>query len=217
MNYQTILFDLDGTLTDSGEGILNSVTYALETLDVVVPERRLLQSFIGPPLRESFIEKIGLSQQQAEEAVDHYRVYFKDRGLFENAVYDGVPQMLGQLKQAGCRLYVATSKPEVFAKQIIAHFDLEGYFEQIYGASMDGSRSHKGDVIAYALQRADIDRRSALMVGDREHDMLGARANGLSGLGVLYGFGNETELLQAGAIHLADSPEQVYEWLASST
>ena len=214
MRYDTVLFDLDGTLTDPGEGITNSVAYALRQFGIENTDRTQLYKFIGPPLKESFIKYYGFSDQQAKEAVAQYRVYFAPKGLFENKVYPGVPQLLAQLRAKGYKLLLATSKPEGFAVQILEHFGLLEYFDVAAGATMDGSRVAKADVIAYALQKAGVtDRTRAVMVGDRLHDVEGAKAQGLACIGVLYGYGDAAELTAAGAAHLAATPAEVLQYL----
>ncbi|EHK9494729.1 HAD family hydrolase [Enterococcus faecalis] len=208
--YQTILFDLDGTITDSGSGIMRSILYATEQLGWPAPSEETLRSFIGPPLYESFLH-MAPSAEAAQQAVGHYRAYYQRKGMFENHVYPGIPEVLIRLKEAGAKLYIATSKPEEFAKKIITHFDLDRYFTGIYGASMDGHRSKKADVIQYALTEAQLDptKETIIMVGDRNHDILGAQQNGLDSIGVLYGFGEETELQEAGATFLVHSPKDL--------
>ena len=214
MRYDTVLFDLDGTLTDPGEGITNSVAYALRQFGIENTDRTQLYKFIGPPLKESFIKYYGFSDQQAEEAVAQYRVYFAPKGLFENKVYPGVPQLLAQLRAKGYKLLLATSKPEGFPVQSLEHFGLLEYFDVAAGATMDGSRVAKADVIAYALQKAGVtDRTRAVMVGDRLHDVEGAKAQGLACIGVLYGYGDAAELTAAGAAHLAATPAEVLQYL----
>ncbi|HFI0394714.1 TPA: HAD family hydrolase [Streptococcus suis] len=197
--YQTILFDLDGTLTDSGQGILHSVAYALDQMGIDEPDLANLQRFIGPPLYESFSRFYQLNPADTQAAVDAFRVYFKDKGMFENQLYDGILPLLESLKQAGKTLAIATSKPEVFAKQILEYFDIAHYFDVIAGASLDSSRISKTDVISYALAQLDHDPQITIMVGDREHDIEGAQANQLASIGVLYGYGNRQELEEAGA------------------
>ncbi|HFI0263864.1 TPA: HAD family hydrolase [Streptococcus suis] len=197
--YQTILFDLDGTLTDSGQGILHSVAYALDQMGIDEPDLANLQRFIGPPLYESFSRFYQLNPADTQAAVDAFRVYFKDKGMFENQLYDGILPLLESLKQAGKSLAIATSKPEVFAKQILEYFDIAHYFDVIAGASLDSSRISKSDVISYALAQLDYDPQTTIMVGDREHDIEGAQANQLASIGVLYGYGNRQELEEAGA------------------
>jgi len=215
--YTDIFFDLDGTLTDPGLGITNSVMHALRHYGIPVPPREELYRFIGPPLVDSFMRWYGFSAARAREAVDVYREHFAEVGLFENEVYPGVPEMLKRLRAAGRRLVVATSKPEPFALRILEHFGLAEDFDLIAGATMDETRAHKWEVIAYALARcADPPRSRVLMVGDREHDVLGARRCGLDCLGVLYGYGSRSELAAAGAAALAETPERVADFILSS-
>ena len=203
-------FDLDGTLTDPGEGITNSVAYALKKWGIEVNDKRELYSFIGPPLSASFKKYFGFSEDDALKSVEYYREYFRERGIFENEVYGGVPNLLATLKEAGKTLILATSKPEGFAKQILDHFDLAKYFTAVAGATMDEKRTNKAEVIRYALEKLGVKERShILMVGDREHDILGAKAVGLMSLGVLYGYGDRAELTAAGADLLAETPMDV--------
>ena len=212
--YETILFDLDGTLTDPGEGITKSVAYALQKYSIEVADRSVLYPFIGPPLVDSFQKYYGFSPKQAEQAVVYYREYFRETGLFENEVYDGVEDLLSSLKSAGKRVILATSKPEVFARQILDHFGLTRYFDVIAGALLDGSRMHKADVIAYALDTAGItDKSSVVMVGDREQDVKGAEKTGLPCIGVLYGYGSREELTAAGATAIVESVEELQQFL----
>ena len=211
-----IFFDLDGTLTDSGPGITASVAYALKKLGIDPPEPERLRSFIGPPLMSSFARWYGFDEAQCREAVRLYREYFTAGGMFENSVYPGVPEALERLRAAGFRLAVATSKPELFSRQIIAHFGLEGYFEAVCGAAMDESRTEKADVLRYALETMGAGAAESLMVGDREHDVLGAKAVGVPCLGVLWGYGSREELTGAGAAALAETPEEMAERILAS-
>lgn len=173
--YQTILFDLDGTLTNSELGITNSVAYALGKYGIQVPDKKALRVFIGPPLQESFERFYGFSKEECLKAIDYYHEYFSEKGLYENEVYLGVPDLLASLKQAGKQLIVATSKPEEFSIQILKHFGLYDYFDFVAGATMDRKRSKKSDVIQYALEQNGItDLAHTIMIGDREHDVLGA-------------------------------------------
>ena len=204
MKKRNILFDLDGTLTDPGTGITRSVQYALRYYGIEETRREVLEAFIGPPLKDSFMKYYGFSPRQASEAIDYYREYFQETGIFENQVYPGIRQMLKALKDVGRVLWVATSKPEPFARRILEHFDLDGYFSCVAGASMDETRVKKGEVIAYAIERMGAERREDLvMVGDREHDILGAAENGIDSIGVLYGYGSREELEQASAGRIA--------------
>jgi phosphoglycolate phosphatase len=208
--YQAILFDLDGTLTDPGEGITNSVAYALKKFGISVSDRTSLYKFIGPPLHESFEVFYGFDHAKAMQAVDGYREYYRDRGIWENVVYPGIPALLEQLQKRGCRILLATSKPEVFARQILEHFGLAPYFDVIAGSNLDGSRTKKAEVIAYALAQADLEPGTrAVMVGDREHDVLGAIENSLPAIGVLFGYGDQAELERAGAIATAADVAQL--------
>ena len=208
--YDTILFDLDGTLTDPGEGITNSVAYALKKYDIEVSDRSELYKFIGPPLKDSFMRYYSFSEEKAEQAIAYYREYFRDIGIFENRVYEGVEDMLRTLCDEGKKLVLATSKPEEFAVRILEHFDLKKYFNVVAGASMDSSRSKKGDVIAYAISLCeDFNKDTAVMIGDREHDVIGAKENSLKSIGVLYGYGDENELKTAGADYIVSSPADI--------
>ena len=212
-SYEYCFFDLDGTLTDSSSGITNAVRYALDKYGIREPDRRKLYRFIGPPLTESFREFYGFSEERCLEAVRYYREYYRDRGIYENCVYDGMEEVLKVLKQAGRHLVVATSKPEVFARQIISYFHLDPYFEYVAGMELDGGRGTKAEVIEYALEACKVpDRTKVLMIGDREHDVLGAKKAGIDCLGVLYGFGTEEELLTAGASGITATVEGILEY-----
>lgn len=205
-----ILFDLDGTLTDPKEGITHSVAYALESFGIHVEDTDQLCPFIGPPLLDSFMEFYGLSEAQAQEAIAKYRERFGPIGLFENQVYAGIPEMLGRLKAQGKHLIVATSKPTVYSAEILKHFGLYDYFEFVSGSELDGTRTDKAEVIAYALEHCGItDLGEAVMVGDRRHDIIGARKNGLESIGVLYGYGSREEFEAAGAGQIAKTVENL--------
>lgn len=208
--YQTYLFDLDGTITDSSAGITNSVMYALKKFGIEEGDRRKLYKFIGPPLTDSFREYYGFSEKKAWEAVAYYREYYQEKGIFENRVYDGFEDMLRTLKSAGKRLIVATSKPEIYAGRIIEHFGLSSYFDYVAGMELDGGRGTKAEVIWYALKVCGIeDKQTVLMVGDREHDVIGAKETGIDCLGVLYGFGDREELERAGADYIVETPRDI--------
>lgn len=211
--YKTILFDLDGTLTDPGLGITNSVAYALKKYGIEVENRQSLYSFIGPPLNDSFKKYYGFSDEKAMEAIWCYREYFADKGLYENEVYEGVEQLLGKIKESGRKIVLATSKPEQFAERILEHFDLIKYFDVVAGASMDEKRNKKGDVIKYAMEKGDFTSDGAVMIGDREHDVFGAAENGIDTIGVLYGYGSREELEKAGAMHIAQTVEDIFALL----
>lgn len=208
--YQYILFDLDGTLTDPGIGITNSVMYALKKFQIEVEDRTTLFKFIGPPLKASFEKYYGFSKEESELALQYYREYFRPKGLYENQVYKGVRELLTDLKSRNKTLILATSKPEEFAIEILRHFDLYKYFDFVAGATMDSSRVKKADVILYALQSYGVsDLSSAIMIGDREHDILGAKQVGLDSIGVLYGYGDYEELKEAGATYIAENAEDI--------
>ncbi len=207
MQYNTILFDLDGTLTDPKEGITKSVAYALQHFGIQVEDLDSLTRYIGPPLAVSFPEYHGISEADTPTAVAKYRERFSDVGWAENLVYDGIEQLLIALKQAGKKLLVATSKPEVFAVRILEHFGLAGHFDLICGAPMHAPKGHgKADVIRDALERAGVNELSdAIMVGDRLHDVEGAHKIGLPCIGVLYGYGDREEMEQCHADYIAEN------------
>ena len=208
--YDIILFDLDGTLTDPGVGITNSVAHALAHWNIEVTDRATLYKFIGPPLSDSFMRYYGFSEEDAMHAITVYREYFSVKGLYENEVYPGIPELLKTLKAQGKTVVLATSKPEKFAVEILRHFGLYDYFDIIAGASMDESRNKKADVIAYALsQMKDPDISKLIMIGDREHDVLGAKQFGIDSIGVLYGYGDRAEHEKAGATYIAEKVEDI--------
>ena len=199
-DFEYIFFDLDGTLTDPAEGITNSFIYALKYFGLEIPSYQKLCSFIGPPLVQTFQKEFGFSEENCVLGVKKYREYFAEKGLFENKVYSGIPEFLLKLKNCGLKLAVATSKPQEYSVKILEHFGLANYFEQICGSAMDESRSKKEEVIAYALQKMNVtDKSKVLMVGDREYDIIGAKANGIKSCGVLYGYGSRQEFITTGA------------------
>lgn len=205
-NYQTIIFDLDGTLTDSQTGIINSLTYAFKQMGLPLPAQSQLKKFIGPPLSQSFQDFCGLNDIETQKTISYYRQYFADKGWKENQLLPGARELLAKLKQAGKTLLVASSKPEVFVKQILDHFEIDSYFTVIAGASLDDSRSQKSAVIAHALKTAKIEElKGCVMVGDRQHDVEGAKVQGLPTIGLLLGFGSRQELEESGAIAIAEN------------
>lgn len=196
----TVIFDLDGTLTDPREGIARSYEHGLARLGLVAPPRHELTRHIGPPLREVFALLLGTDDAaRIELGVTLYREHFATVGLFENEPYAGIHGVLAQLRAAGLRLFVCTSKAQVYAERIVTHFELAPFFERVYGPGLDGHPSDKADLLAHLLERESVDPRSAVMVGDRMHDMHAGRRNNLRSLGVLYGFGDAAELTAAGA------------------
>lgn len=212
-DYSLILFDLDGTLTDPWEGITASVLYALNKMNIEEPDRHKLTAFIGPPLVESFEEFYGLDPEQAWLAVEYYREYFAEQGMYQNRVYSGIPQLLQDLHSHGATLGVATSKPTFFSEQILRHFHLDTYFARVIGSNMDGSRVAKGDIIRVALEQIGSSPSTALMVGDRKHDIEGARQNHMDSLAVAYGYGSREELAAAQPSYLAASVAELHRLL----
>ena len=204
---KTILFDLDGTLTDSGEGIINCAILALEHFGLPIPEREEMRSFVGPPLHESFIRH-GVPADKTDEAIRVYRSRYVPIGAYENTPYPGIRELLEELKAKGHTLYVATSKPEEMSVKILEHFDLAKYFDRICGASLDTSRSSKEDVIAYLLSLSGR-AESIVMVGDTKFDILGAKAHGIPAIGVSWGYGKTKEMADAGAKAIANTMSEL--------
>lgn len=203
--YRYLFFDLDGTVTDPMQGITRSVDYALKHFGIAVNDFRELCPFIGPPLKDSFMEFYHFTEVQAEEAVKKYRERYSEMGLYENEVYPGITEFLEQARQKGYQLMMATSKPDVFAKLILEHFHLDGYFSFVGGSGLDGSRHTKAEVIAYVLHENGIrNLHEVVMIGDRKHDIIGAKAVGIDSIGVLYGYGDKEELTVAGADYIVE-------------
>lgn len=214
MSYKYILFDLDGTLTDPKEGITKSVQYALKKFDIIVEDLDTLEKFIGPPLTTSLMEFYGFSEEKAVKGVQDYREYFKERGIFENKVYENIEDLLSKLKALGLVLIVATSKPTVFSEQIIEHFNLDKYFNEVVGSNLDGTRSKKGEVIKYIIDKYKISNLSeAVMIGDRKYDIIGAQENNIASIGVTYGYGSEEELKAAGATYIVNDIDELFKKL----
>lgn len=210
MKKKYVFFDLDGTLTDSREGILNSIEYMLKHFDIRVADRSGLRVWLGPPLMESLEKYQGFSKEKAWEGVLKYREYFDEKGIFENRVYEGIAELMETLRARGCSLMLATSKPEIAARRVMDHFDLTKYFDYVGGASQDTSRVKKGDVIRYVMETNHItDPDEVIMVGDRENDVAGAHQNDVKAIGVLYGYGTREELDTAGADYIAETVEDV--------
>lgn len=209
-SYDIILFDLDGTLTDSKLGITNAIMFALEKFNIKVKERSELFKCIGPPLVYSFSTFFNFSKEDTEKAVKYYREYYSDKGVFENEVYEGIEDLLKVLKENGKRIYLTTSKPEFYARKILEHFCLDKYFDYIGGASMDGSINTKEEVIRYVFDTCGIKNISdVVLIGDRKHDVEGAKAVGIDTIGVLFGYGSFEELKEAGATYIAKDTEEV--------
>ena len=205
-NYQYILFDLDGTLTNSQLGITTCVAYALESFGIHTENPEELRKFIGPPLKESFVKYYNMTDGEGDRAVEKYRERFATVGLYENEVYAGIPELLQKLKAQGKTLLVATSKPTVYSDKILEHFGLKEYFSYIAGSELDGTRVNKAEVIQYALEQMKITvSEQIVMIGDKEHDMIGAGICGVDSIGVLYGFGEREELENHGATYIAET------------
>ena len=209
-NKRTILFDLDGTLIDPKEGITKSAQFALQQMGIVVEDLDNLQSFIGPPLQTSFKERFQFSDEEVQEAIAFYRERYKPIGIYENKVYEGIIPLLEQLKTEGYQLAIATSKATVFAKEIAKHYEFEQYFDCIMGSELDGRRILKAEVIEEVLRQLHItDVSHCIMVGDRMYDIIGANTNKMDSIGVLFGYGEESELNQAGASYIVKSVEEL--------
>ena len=209
MIQKAILFDLDGTLTDSGEGIMNCATLALEHYGLPVPDRETMREIVGPPLRDSFI-KYGIPAEEVENAIAIFRGRYTTIGKYENRPYKGIVEMLAALKAQGHKLYIATSKPEPQAKDILAHFDLIKFFDLVAGASADESRATKEEVIEYLKSMAG-EVAQPVMIGDTVYDVKGAAVHGIPAIGVSWGYGNVADMVAAGAKAIADTPEQLME------
>jgi phosphoglycolate phosphatase len=211
---KAFLFDLDGTLTDPREGITRSIAYALERMGLAPPAPDDLTFAIGPPLRRSLAQLLGdESPAVVERALAHYRERFAEVGLFENALYEGVAEMLGALGARGASLYVATSKPRVYAERIVRHFALDAHFEAIHGCELDGTHEDKHDLLAHLLPRHGVAPAHAAMIGDRGNDMAAARHHGVRAVGALWGYGTREELAQAGAHAFCARPAELLDVL----
>lgn len=195
--YDNILFDLDGTLTDPYIGITNSIIYSLQQMNIEAPDNSALIPFIGPPLHESYRTVYNLQDEDNATAIKHYRTYFSDKGMYENEVYAGIEIVLQALTAQGKQLFVATSKPTDFAIPILQHFKLDGYFNEIVGSNMDGTRTNKAEVIATVMNTQQLDPHKTVMIGDRMHDINGAYQNNIDSIGVLYGYGSAEEIKAA--------------------
>lgn len=207
--FSTLAFDLDGTLTDSREGIISSLRYALRALRLRVDEAMLTPELIGAPVRQ-VLEYLGVPREKEEQALTAYRTYFANQGMWENAPYPGIAELLARLQDAGVTLLVATSKPTQFAEQILERFELARYFTRIQGSTLDDTLTDKTEILRVALATVpDLQQKTTAMIGDRKHDMLAARANGIDSIGVLYGYGARAELEEAGATRIAGSVEEL--------
>ena len=210
--YDYILFDLDGTLTDSGPGIMNGFEYALGKMGIEIPDRSSLRKFVGPPLGDSFEKTLGFSPEDAAKGIAFYREYYAEKGVYENDVYPGVFELLDKLKASGKKMIVATTKAELMANVVMDHFGLRKYFDLMV-ASNNTDRKNKIDVLKYAIENGGVDIEKAVMIGDRFYDVTGASHFGIDSVGVLYGYGSRQELEDAGATYIAETVENLSEIL----
>lgn len=199
--YDYVLFDLDGTLTDPYIGITNGIIYSLQQMNIEAPDNSALIPFIGPPLHESYITVYNLQDEDNATAIKHYRTYFSDKGMYENEVYAGIEIVLQALKAQGKQLFIATSKPTDFAIPILQHFKLDGYFNEIVGSNMDGTRTNKAEVIATVMNTHQLNPDKTVMIGDHMYDINGAHQNNIDSIGVLYGYGSAEEIKAAKPTH----------------
>lgn len=203
--YEYVFFDLDGTLTDSGEGIINAAIYALEKYNIEVNDRSELRKFIGPPLQDSFSTDYGFQEDEIEDVIKIFREYYSEKGIFENTIYENIQTVLFELKNRGKKLVVATSKPEVFTKKVLDHFNISSYFDYVSGATLNNEKIKKVDIIRDAICKLGItDKSKVVMVGDRKLDVLGAKENGIDSIGVLWGYGDLLELEKVGPTYIAE-------------
>lgn len=206
MKYKYVLFDLDGTLTDSKEGLTKSVQYGLKKFGITVENLNSLKKFIGPPINDSLMKYYNFDEEQALKGMKYCREYFTDKGIFENKLYKNVYEMLDILKNKGIKMILATSKPTVFAKKIIEYFNLDGYFQGIVGSNLDGTRDKKVEVIAYIINKYNIrDLKEVIMVGDREYDIIGSHENNIDCIAASYGYGTPEEIKNAKPTYIADN------------
>lgn len=209
-----ILFDLDGTLTDPMLGITKSVQYALNKFGIEIEDLNQLCKFIGPPLKDSFMEFYNFTEEDASKAITYFREYFSTKGLYENEVFDNIEDMLISLKEQNKSLIIATSKPTIFAEKILKHFNLKKYFDFISGSNLDNTRTKKADVIKYALDENGLtDISEIIMIGDREHDVIGAKSLGIECIGILHGYGSYDELSDSGAEYIVKDVNELHSLL----
>jgi len=212
---KSLLFDLDGTLTDSQEGIINAVKYALDRLSIQACSQDMLVSFIGPPLRETFTQKLGMTNDDAEKGVKYYREYYIDKGMYESAVYAGIPDLLQHCKDLGFKLFVATAKPEHYAGTIIEHFGLDSFFTDICGTTLDATRDNKTAVIGYLLHKHRLHIEKTIMIGDREHDVIGAHHHKVLSIAVGYGYGSSMELRDCSPSYLVNTVDDLKKLIST--
>ena len=205
MDKKYYFFDLDGTLTQSGEGILNSARYALTEMGYPLPAFEILKRFIGPPLKDAFMSQYGMDEEKAEEAIRIYRRYFDEKGIFENSLYDGIAELLERMSHTDKKILLCTSKPEIYSEKILEHFGIKKYFYFIAGAAMDGVRAKKPEIIAHIFDTLSLPKDECVMIGDTEYDVLGAKEFSITSIGVSYGYGTRESLENAGADYIVSS------------
>jgi phosphoglycolate phosphatase len=210
MNYNTVLFDLDGTLTDPYLGITNSAKYALNRFDII-EENDKLKLFIGPPLKKSFMEYCKLNEYDAKKAIEYYREYYAEKGIYENELYNGIDAVLKQLNENNIQCIVATSKLEEYAIKVLQYFNIDHYFRYVVGSNLDGTLSEKGDIIKHGIEKYKLVKENTIMVGDREYDVIGAKSNGIDSIGVLYGYGTKEELDKAGPTYMCNTIDELFK------
>lgn len=209
MKYKNILFDLDGTLTDSKPGIVKGVQYALRCCGIDEPDLEKLTSFVGPPLYKSFMSYLDCSEEDAKEVVECYREYYAETGLYENALYEGIDILLYNLKEKGYKIILASSKPRIFVKRVLSYFRIMRYFDIVEGSELDGKNTDKEELIAHILEKWNLKAEECVMIGDRMHDIQGAKANGMDSIAVGYGYGTQDELSGAAPTHLFSTIEEL--------
>ncbi len=209
MDKKYYFFDLDGTLTESGEGILNSARYALSEMGYPIPPIEVLRKFIGPPLKDVFMSHYKMDEVAAEKAIGIYRRYFAEKGIFENALYDGIKELLEKMHSAGKKIILCTSKPEIYSVKILEHYGIKEYFHFIAGAVIDGVRAKKPEIIAHIFDSLDLPKEDCVMIGDTEYDILGAKQFSITSVGVLYGYGTRKSIEDAGADYVVESVDEL--------
>ena len=210
---KNIFFDLDGTINNSGIGIKKAIKYALKNFDIEIESEEFIKKYIGPPLLDCFMEFNGLSREDSEKALKYYRDYYNTIGKFEAEVYDGMIDLLKELKEKGVNLYVATSKPEDVMYEVLTHFNLLELFDAVYGASLDSTRNKKTAVIKYALETGGMERETSIMIGDHHHDVLGAKENGMKSVAVTYGYGDRLEIFNSNPDYTVSTVAQLRKLL----
>jgi phosphoglycolate phosphatase len=210
MNYTNILFDLDGTLTDSFLGIANSWKYALKKLNIEI-DTDMLAAFIGPPLEKTFSEYFKFNKENTEIGKKYYREYFSEKGLYENTLYDGIENLLKEINARNKTCILATSKPIVFAEKILKYLNIDTYFKHIVGGNPEGTFAEKDDIIKYIIENYNLNKSETIMVGDRKYDIIGANKNGIKSIGVLYGYGSRAELENENPEYIINSAKEILE------